>query len=48
MKFDKGEFNLYCKQNGIECQLKQATSLAQNGVFELKNQSILEKVLACV
>ncbi len=44
----KREFDLYCEQNGVECELTQARSLAQNGVFTQKNRSILEKVLACV
>lgn len=42
----KRQFNLYYEQNGIECELTQARSLARNGVFTQKNLSILKKVLA--
>ncbi len=37
------KYNLYFERNVIECQLIHTKSLAQNGVYESKNFSILAK-----
>jgi hypothetical protein len=41
-EYTSNNFNQFCVQHGIQCQCTNPYNLAQNGVFELKNRTLVE------